>query len=302
MYTHDNAMCDDEDGDRGQTRDHTDEIKRDCQTNFVPTEMVDESKDEKIPTLKQQFVLDIVQDQVRKLNCHLQKDTKPLRMLVLGTAGSGKSFVIKKLRSILGTSLEVSATTGAAGVLIGGATLHSLLKLPVRSKHKKPLAGNALRKLQNNWKSKSLFQQTSNQFLIVDEISMLGKNALYWVDQRLRQATCVNELFGGVNVLFFGDFAQLFPVRDSAMFLPPSLDDTLENLRASVLYKSFSDVVILDDNLRAQDEAFKTLLLRLRDGVCTDDDYQLLKSRFATLKHLSSHEISRFDDSVRLFY
>jgi hypothetical protein len=276
-----NGMCDDENG--GESPD------------VFRIEPAEEKSD--TPTPKQQFVLDIVREHVQQLR-NAEK-VQPLRMLVLGTAGSGKSFLIKKLRVLLRDSLSVCATTGAAGVLIGGSTLHSLVKLPIRANQKKPLQGNALRKLQNDWKA---FRGTPKQFLIVDEISMLGKNALYWVDQRLRQATCVNELFGGVSVLFFGDFGQLFPVRDAAMFLTESYTDSLEKVRATMLYKSFSDVVILDENLRAKDEVFKDLLLRIRNGNCRDGDYELLRTRFSSPKHQSSEELARFDDSVHLFY
>jgi hypothetical protein len=284
----DECKCDDCDGS-GMRDDETEDSPPD---GFGPDEQKSDT-----PTPKQQFVLDIVQEHVQQLKN--AQNVQPLRMLVLGTAGSGKSFLIKKLRVLLRDSLSVCATTGAAGVLIGGSTLHSLVKLPIRPNQKKPLQGNALRKLQNAWKG---FRGTPKQFLIVDEISMLGKNALYWVDQRLRQATCVNELFGGVSVLFFGDFGQLFPVRDAAMFLTESYSDSLEKVRATMLYKSFSDVVILDENLRAKDEVFKNLLLRIRNGNCRDDDYELLRTRFSTLKHLSSEELARFDDSVHLFY
>jgi ElaB/YqjD/DUF883 family membrane-anchored ribosome-binding protein len=284
--------------------DHVDEICDDVDEMCDDVdEILEQSKErqpstsEKKPTRKQQFVLDIVQNQLQKLTSSTVVD--PLRMLVLGTAGSGKSFLIKRLQLLLGNYLSVCATTGAAGVLIGGSTLHSLLKLPVRSNQKRPIEGNALRRLQADWNQ---FQKTPKLFLIIDEISMLGKSALYWVDQRLRQATCKNELFGGVSVLFFGDFGQLFPVRDTAMFLNEVHDNSVEKSAATFLYQSFADVVILDENLRAKDPVFKDMLLRIRNGVCTDDDYQLLKTRFATQMHVSTDEISCFDDSIRLFY
>jgi hypothetical protein len=50
---------------------------------------------------------------------------------------------------------------------------------------------------------------------------MNGQNLFYWIDQRLRQVTGVNEVFGGVSVIICGDFGQLFPVFDTALFICP---------------------------------------------------------------------------------
>lgn len=86
------------------------------------------------------------------------------------------------------------------------------------------------------------------------------------------------------------------------MFLDESNNDSREKAFVSSLYKSFRDVVILDENLRTKYPAFKDLLLRIRNGVCTDNDYQLLRTRFASQSHVSSEEIQSFDVIIALFY
>ena len=65
----------------------------------------------------------------------------PLRLIITGTAGTGKSYLIQCLRLLLGDTLKVAAPTGVASFIIDGSTLHSLLHLPTRGEFKgKPSA------------------------------------------------------------------------------------------------------------------------------------------------------------------
>lgn len=125
----------------------------------------------------------------------------PLLMLILGTAGTGKSYLIRTLAQLLGEKCLLTGTTGLASFfLIGGSTIHSNLALPVRTNNKTDLTGNSLARLQ---------------YIIVDEMSMLGQRTMEWVDRRLRQASGYKDTpFGGHSVILIGDFAQLPPVGD----------------------------------------------------------------------------------------
>ena len=55
---------------------------------------------------------------------------KPLRMLVAGTAGSGKTTLIRTLKQLLGAACMVLAPTGVAADNIGGSTYHSKIPIP----------------------------------------------------------------------------------------------------------------------------------------------------------------------------
>jgi ATP-dependent DNA helicase PIF1 len=207
--------------------------------------------------------------------------TEPLRCMLLGVAGAGKSFVIKALRKLLGYDVHVSALTGAAGVLIACPTIHWLLKLPITSRQQHPLTGNALKVLQERW-CKSCHQ--NHQYLIIDEISMAGQNLMYWIDQRLRQATGKNTVFGGVSVIICGDFGQLFPVFDTALFIRPGSNASAKKTHAFMLYKLFTEVIFLKKNFRSKDPRYTELLLRIRNGIQTNEDIVLLEQRFAKSK------------------
>ena len=58
--------------------------------------------------------------------------TQPLRALVCGTAGSGKTYLIRALKQHLGGACLVLAPTGVAADNINGQTYHSVLPMPSR--------------------------------------------------------------------------------------------------------------------------------------------------------------------------
>ena len=225
---------------------------------------------------------------------------KNFGMIMTGTGGSGKSFTINAIRAIFKDpqrQCRVTATTGAAAFRIGGCTLHSLLKLPVGPKRRKPLKGNQLALLQEDLKNVDT--------IIVDEISMLGLTGLYWVDQRLRQASGkFKEEFGGFNLLFVGDFAQLPPVCDAALWsTPPS--KKYKQVLMNIIYQDFFPVCVKLKTSRRQthgDEIsnqYRAVLNRMKDGKCNLDDWKFLKQFFYyDQKEIDTDE---FKNVIRLF-
>lgn len=94
---HDESMCDDDCKHKTCEPD-----SKTCDETF--REMSKEETKESFfypgqdtPTAKQQFVLDILDSHDKQSSKGL--NIKPLRMLVMGTAGSGKSFLIKRLQA-----------------------------------------------------------------------------------------------------------------------------------------------------------------------------------------------------------
>ena len=72
----------------------------------------------------------------------------------------------------------------------------------------KALEGEQLQKLHQSF--------SGVDYLIIDEMSMLGRKLFGQVDQRLRQAFPhrAGEALGGCSYLLVGDFGQLLPVMD----------------------------------------------------------------------------------------
>lgn len=103
---------------------------------------------------------------------------QPLRMIVSGTAGTGKSYLIQCLKLLLGDRLCVCAPTGVAAFNVDGYTLHSLFSLPIKGDFK-DLEGKRLQMIQQSMKDVD--------YLIIDEMSMVGRKMFGQVDRRLRQ-------------------------------------------------------------------------------------------------------------------
>ena len=151
---------------------------------------------------------------------------EPLQVIITGTAGSGKSYLINAIKALLGDTCILKATAGLAGYNIEGCTLHSALQLPVRNHNNNDLKGTALQRLQLRFSGK--------QYLITDEMSMLGQRTLAWVDKRLRQATGkLHEPLGGISVKLLGDFRSYY-LSVISLFMPPHPNPVLYSHRMDI--------------------------------------------------------------------
>ena len=89
----------------------------------------------------------------RLLSSHYTNNhQEPFHMLILGTAGTGISFLIQAIAQLLQNMCLLTATTGIAAFHIGGITLHSALNLPVQRHNYNDLSGQILASLQQKFK------------------------------------------------------------------------------------------------------------------------------------------------------
>ena len=123
---------------------------------------------------KQLEAYDVVQDHYQS-----KEHRSPLRMIISGTAGTGKSYLMKCLKKLLGDHLCVAAPTGGAAYNVHGYTLHSLLGIPISGDFR-DLKGQRLSILQESL--------AGVDYLIIDEIFMVGRKLFGQIDSRLRQA------------------------------------------------------------------------------------------------------------------
>ncbi|XP_068692831.1 uncharacterized protein [Montipora foliosa] len=139
-------------------------------------------------------------------------EQQPLHLIIIGLAGTGKSYLINAIRNLLQEKCQVSATTGKASYNVSGVTIHSLLKLPVGSKGCKDLIGQALCTLQEN--------RNGIDYILIDEYSMLGQATFGWIDKRCKQATGSHDkILDGKSMILIGDTGQLPPVADKPLLL-----------------------------------------------------------------------------------
>ena len=166
------------------------------------------------------------------------------------------------------------APTGVAAFGINGMTIHAALSLPVKSRFAQ-LAPSTLSQFQLQWRNIKL--------LIIDEKSMIGRSMAGKMDLRLWEI--INDsIMGGIGVLLFGDFAQLPPVADTPLYSPKVSSNPL-SLAGRSAYLSFNQSVTLQHIFRQEggdpiSQHFHDLLLRQRTYSITQEDYNLLSTRF----------------------
>ena len=230
------------------------------------------------------------------IETHLQQSCAkdPLFLIIIGGAGTGKSYLIHAIRNLLQTSCVITATTGKASYNIGGFTIHSLLKLPVGPRGNKDLVGNSLIRLQENLKD--------IKYILIDEYSMLGQTTFGWVDRRCRQATGISdELFGGKSIILLGDPGQLPPVGDKPLYHAKPSSSIGE--QGHSVFLMFTNVVKLTVNQRVQGGdpeqiQFRDLLCRLRTGDSNEHDWKILLTRQPS----NVQNINDFQLATRLYF
>ena len=218
--------------------------------------------------------------------------TTPLHLIITGTAGTGKSYLIQCLRLLLGDTLKVAAPTGVASFIIDGSTLHSLLHLPTRGEFKE-LEGNRLLDLQQ--------VMSTIKYIIIDEMSMVGRKVFGQIDRRLRQAFPhhAQEVFGGCSILLFGDFGQLPPVMDLPLYTTDTRSNLSDQGRAAYLQfdKAFTLTLIMRQAGQDPEQVhFRDALFRLRNAEVTVEDWNYLMTQTPT----SVADLSPFTNALHL--
>ncbi|KAF8060236.1 hypothetical protein FPV67DRAFT_1355723, partial [Lyophyllum atratum] len=111
---------------------------------------------------------------------------------------------------------------------------------------------------------------------------MIGCKFLYEMSRALSTATGSATIFGGINVIFAGDFAQLPPVGEVRLYAKIKTHGTSaasqDVVMGKLLWLSVRTVVCLDEQHRqAGDDnlVFVNVLQRMREGRCNDADVRL---------------------------
>jgi PIF1-like helicase len=159
---------------------------------------------------------------------------KQMIMFVSGEGGTGKSFLIAlimeytniihgKQKGLYGSAVAL-APTGAAAKVINGHTWQAVYG-----------KGIAKRKKQNIQMASRTAKAVGAKLLgiklaVLDEISMINLETLYEISERQKEAMLAyvedenerklieSQPFGGVHMLFTGDFYQLKPITGEAIY------------------------------------------------------------------------------------
>ena len=196
-------------------------------------------------------------------------------LFITGKAGTGKSTLLQLFRNTTRKRCAVLAPTGIAALNVRGQTIHSFFGFPPKMIAKQDIVRRRNHKMFKNV-----------DIIIIDEISMVRADMLDNIDYFLRVNRNVNEPFGGVQMVFFGDLFQL----------PPVVASDFERRVFSTTYRSpyfFSSQVMnkryplrlveLNTVYRQDERRFINLLDSIRLNQIDYDDLMELNERFVPL-------------------
>ena len=217
-------------------------------------------------------------------------------VLLCGSAGTGKSWVINKFREVITNfhqeycefTVATTASTGVAALLLNGQTIHSWSGLKIQ---KGPFDRSTIYKIMEKenrgWEAFVKPKLVNVDCLIIDEISMLPSYFLTNLDLLLRVVRKSEEAFGGVQIVFVGDFLQLPPVvkKGEKNLLGQPLDGSYcylakDERGVNIFEKCHLKYCYLDKSVRSQDNKLTYLLNAIRNENIDPIAIEYLDSRF----------------------
>lgn len=234
-------------------------------------------------------------------------------VFLTGEPGSGKTHTVNQYVSFLhscGISPAITASTGIAATHVGGMTIHSWSGIGIRSF----LSAYDLDTIASN---KRVVDRVSKaKVLIIDEVSMLSANTLEMVDAVCREVRRRSDSFGGLQVVFVGDFFQLPPIVRKETVLENSNEEMFEFIEgqekpsknfafgSSSWQRANPIVCYLSEQHRQDDKTFLDFLGAVRRGEIEEFHHELLKERFSKVSskggitELYSHnaDVDRIND------
>ena len=220
-------------------------------------------------------------------NHAISENPEQLRMYLGGMGGTGKTQVIKALSCFFKQRNEahrfvIVAPTGTAAALLGGSTYHSMFGINDKSGIGR--LGHVKEKLNGI------------EYVFFDEVSMLSARDMYRINLQLSKVFDVAHApFGGLNLVFSGDFAQLPPAvgGENVSLYSRTIGTVATDMKSQeeavgkALWHQVTTVVILRENMRqkkqsADDGKLRTCLENMRYKACTPDDIAFLRTRISS--------------------
>ena len=187
-------------------------------------------------------------------------------VFLTGPGGTGKTYLIGLIKESL-SNVAVTAMTGCAALLLGqGAkTIHSWAGIGLGTGPFEQLIGRIrmMKKAATAWRN--------TRTLIIDEISMMTPDILELLDKVGKRLRNSSRPFGGLQVVFVGDFFQLPPVAKGV--------ETAFAFQSPVWLQTIQKTVALDRIFRQEDSAFQKILDEARIGEISPRSLATLKSR-----------------------
>lgn len=196
-------------------------------------------------------------------------------VFLTGPGGSGKSALIHYMINnalVRKKNIQVCATTGCAAVNIkcNARTIHSWSGIKLCRGTPDLIIANVLKNTfaREAWRSVDV--------LILDEVSMLSRRIFDILDSIAKIIRRNKEPFGGIQVVFTGDFYQLPPVGNESL----EEGSTEYCFMSSRWFELFpvANHVELTTIFRQTDEHYKEILNNIRKGTIIEEQMAILKN------------------------
>lgn len=193
-------------------------------------------------------------------------------IFITGPGGAGKSELIRMIYKHANSRFKdiyVTALTGCASILLNckAKTLHSWAGIGLGNGTTEKL----IMKIKKNKFLKSVWKGTD--ILVVDEVSMLSLKLFNMLNDIGKAIRGNGKPFGGIQLIFSGDFYQLPPVGDR---------DDIDTQRFCFESDDWNSVFHRDCQIelkkifRQTDEIYSTILNQIREGKIKKRSNELL--------------------------
>jgi len=187
------------------------------------------------------------------------KYVKGHNIFITGPGGSGKSALIRKIKEHCKKEIQVCALTGCAAVLLNckAKTLHSWSGIGL---------GNGtieqnIKKIIGSRYKRDMWKETD--VLIVDEVSMLSLKLFNMLNEIGKAVRKNYRPFGGIQLIFSGDFYQLPPVGNKDE--PDTQRFCFESFDWNTIFKQDCQIQLVKI-FRQTDEIYSSILNQIREG------------------------------------
>ena len=195
-------------------------------------------------------------------------------VFITGPGGAGKTALIKTIydhATVNRKNIQVTALTGCAAILLNckAKTIHSWAGIGLGT----GTAEQLIAKITKNKFSKPLWKNVN--ILVIDEVSMLSLKMFNLLNEIGKAVRKNNKPFGGIQLIFSGDFFQLPPVGNKQE--PDTHRFCFESDDWNTTFARNCQVQLVKI-FRQTDDVYSTILNQIREGKIKRKSNDLLLS------------------------